>query len=96
LADRDDTARTDLAACFEAWEGYLVDGLTHTRDRGDLAPNADPRLLAMATFASLQGGLLLAKTHKDDEPLRVALDAAYAHLRTFQTTKATPRTGSSH
>jgi len=95
LADRDDTARADLAACFAAWESYLVDGLTHMRDRGDLAPNADPRRLAMATFASLQGGLLLAKTHKDVEPLGVALDAAYAHLRSFRTTKATTRTRSS-
>jgi TetR/AcrR family transcriptional regulator, transcriptional repressor for nem operon len=87
LADRDDAARTDLAACFAAWEAYLVDGLTHMKDRGDLAPNADPRQLATAAFASLQGGLLLAKTHKDVEPLRVALDAAYAHLRSFRTTK---------
>jgi len=96
LADRDDTARTDLASCFAAWEGYLVDGLTHMRDRGDLAPNADPRRLAMAAFASLQGGLLLAKTHKDVEPLRVALDAAYAHLRSFRAAEATTRTASSH
>jgi TetR/AcrR family transcriptional repressor of nem operon len=61
LADRDDAARADLAACFAAWEAYLVEGLTHMRDRGDLAPSADPRRLAMAVFASLQGGLLLAK-----------------------------------
>jgi AcrR family transcriptional regulator len=94
LADRDDTARADLAACFAAWEGYLVDGLAHMRERGGLAPNADPRRLAMATFASLQGGLLLAKTHKDVEPLRVALDAAYAHLRSFRAAKATTPTAS--
>jgi TetR/AcrR family transcriptional repressor of nem operon len=95
LADRDDAARADLAACFATWEGYLVDGLTRMRQRGDLAPNADPRQLATAVFASLQGGLLLAKTHKDVEPLRVALDAAYAHLRSFRAFKATTRTGSS-
>jgi TetR/AcrR family transcriptional regulator, transcriptional repressor for nem operon len=95
LADRDDAARADLTECFAAWEGYLVDGLTHMRDRGDLAPNADPRRLGMAVFASLQGGLLLAKTHKDAEPLRVALDAAYSHLRSFRAAKPTARTGSS-
>jgi hypothetical protein len=65
------------------------------RQRGDLAPKADPRQLAMAVFASLQGGLLLAKTHKDAEPLRVALDAAYAHLRTFRAAKPSARTGTS-
>jgi TetR/AcrR family transcriptional repressor of nem operon len=98
LADRDDTARADLAACFTTWEAYLVDGLTQMKDRGDLAPNADPRRLATAVFASLEGGLLLAKAHKDAEPLRIALDAAYAHLRSFRTataaTHATPRTNS--
>jgi TetR/AcrR family transcriptional regulator, transcriptional repressor for nem operon len=39
-------------------------------------------------LASLQGGLLLAKNHKDTEPVRIALDAAYAHLRSF---RANPR-----
>jgi TetR/AcrR family transcriptional regulator, transcriptional repressor for nem operon len=93
LADRDDAARTDLAACFTAWEDYLVDGLTRMQHRGDLVPSSDPRRLATAVFASLQGGLLLAKTHKDAEPLRVALDAAYAHLRSYRTAKTAPRTG---
>ena len=46
------------------------------RQRGDLAPNADPRRLATAVFAGLQGGLLLAKTRKDPEPLRVALETS--------------------
>ncbi|MEO6714446.1 MAG: TetR/AcrR family transcriptional regulator [Mycobacteriales bacterium] len=83
LANRDEAARGDLAACFAAWEGYLIAGLTRMKQRGDLAPHAQPRQLAIAVFASLQGGLLLAKTDKDAEPLRVALDAAYSHLRSF-------------
>jgi TetR/AcrR family transcriptional regulator, transcriptional repressor for nem operon len=95
LADRDETARADLAACFAAWEGSLIAGLTRMKRRGDLVPNADPRQLAMAVFASLQGGLLLAKTHKDVEPLRVALDAAYGHLRSFRPAKTRKGTGSS-
>ena len=40
-------------------------------------------------MASLQGGLLLAKTTRSTYPLEVALDAAIAHLRTF----ACPRVG---
>jgi TetR/AcrR family transcriptional regulator, transcriptional repressor for nem operon len=84
LADRDDDARADLAACFAAWERYLVDGLERMRLRGDLVRTADPPELATAVFASVQGGLLLSKTQKDAAPLRVALDAAYAHLRSFR------------
>lgn len=83
LADHDEHARRDLVESFAAWQGYLVDGLERMRSRGDLLPSADPEALATAVFASLQGGLLLAKTRKEARPLRIALDAALAHLRSF-------------
>ncbi|WP_067451992.1 TetR/AcrR family transcriptional regulator [Actinomadura macra] len=84
LAGRDEAARADLARCFANWERYLVAGLDSMRRRGGLVPDADPEKLATAVFASLQGGLLLAKTHRSAEPLSVALDAAFTHLRSFQ------------
>jgi len=52
--------------------------------RGDLVADADPRRLAAAVFASVQGGLLLSKTYQDPRYLRDALDATYAHLQTFR------------
>jgi TetR/AcrR family transcriptional repressor of nem operon len=87
LAARDEPARADLAQCFAIWESYLVDGLERMRKRGDLVPRARPQQLATAVFASLQGGLLLSKTMKDSAPLRVALDAALAHLRSFRSSR---------
>ncbi|MDQ3964518.1 MAG: TetR family transcriptional regulator C-terminal domain-containing protein [Actinomycetota bacterium] len=87
LADRDDAARTDLVESFAAWEGYLVDGLERMRARCELVPSADPQELATAVFAAMQGGLLLAKTRQDPEPLRIALNAALAHLRSFEAGK---------
>jgi TetR/AcrR family transcriptional regulator, transcriptional repressor for nem operon len=86
LADRDEAARAELARCFGDWQRYLVDGLERMRARGGLVPGADPRRLATAVFAGLQGGLLLSKTYKDTEPLRVALDAAFTYLRSFRPT----------
>ena len=53
------------------------------RARGELVARADPATLAAATMASIQGGLLLTQTRKNARPLRVALDAALAYLRTF-------------
>ena len=50
-----------------------------------LADTANLDDLATATMASLQGGLLLAKTTHTTRPLRTALDAALAHIRTFAT-----------
>ena len=45
------------------------------------APTADPRALALSTFAALQGGLLLTQTMESSEPLEAALDGALAALR---------------
>jgi hypothetical protein len=33
--------------------------------------------------AAIQGGLVLTQTRRDSQQLRVALDAAYAYLRSF-------------
>ncbi|GAA2215344.1 TetR/AcrR family transcriptional regulator [Nonomuraea monospora] len=84
LCGRDEAARADLERCFEILEGHLADGLASMRARGLLVAEADPRRLAMVVFAAFQGGLLLARTRQDVEPLRVALDAAYEHLRSFR------------
>ncbi len=83
LADQDEAARTDLVAAFDCWEGYLARGLERMRARGDLRAEADPAVLAAATMASIQGGRLLAQTRKDARALRLALDSAFAYLRTF-------------
>lgn len=83
LADRDEIARGQLADSFHEWQGYLAEGLARMRTRGELTQDADPATLATAILAVMQGGLVLAKTSKDAAPLRIALDAALAHLRTF-------------
>ena len=83
LAETDAVARADLAAAFERWERYLVAGLAAMQDRGDLVPDANPSEMAVATMASLQGGLLLAQAARSTQPLRIALDAALRHLRSW-------------
>jgi len=82
LADKDEAARADLVGSFDAWEGYLARGLERMRARGELVATAEPASLAEAAMASIQGGLLLTQTRKRAPPLRVALDAALAYLRT--------------
>jgi TetR/AcrR family transcriptional repressor of nem operon len=83
LAEIDPLARAKLAAAFDRWEGYLVAGLTAMRARGELIASADPRKLATATMASVQGGLLLGQAARSTEPVRIALDAAIRHLRSW-------------
>lgn len=83
LVEGDEGARVELVRSFELWESYLVAGLVAMRDRGELRSEADPTTLALATMASLQGGLLLTQTTRSTRPLEVALDSALAHLRTY-------------
>jgi len=83
LAKHDDDARLRLADGYARWEEPLRRGLERMRSEGKLRRSADPARLATATMASLQGGLLLTQTRRDTAQLRLALDAAYAYLRSF-------------
>lgn len=81
LADRSDSARSAIAACFAEWESYLVKGFTAMRTGGLIGPDADPVELAVTVMTALQGGLLLAQTTRDARPLELALDMAVAHVQ---------------
>ena len=83
MAERDEELRLALADAFSCWESFLEAGLQAMKARGVLRPEADASALADATMASVQGGYLLATTKKDIRPMSNALQAAYAHLRSF-------------
>jgi AcrR family transcriptional regulator len=83
LAEQDEDARRELAQGYDRWEEPLRRGLEAMRGFGKLRRAADPARLATATLASIQGGLLLTQTRRDPRQLRIALDAAYAYLRSF-------------
>jgi AcrR family transcriptional regulator len=85
LAETDERARRELAVGYDRWEQPLREGLEKMRGAGKLRRNADPTRLATATLAAIQGGLVLTQTRRDPEQLRIALDAAYAYLRSFAT-----------
>jgi len=87
LAETDAQARDALAASFARWEALLGAGLRSMQRRGKLRPRANPAELATATMAAIQGGLLLTQTRRDPRQLAIALDAAYAHLRTHAARK---------
>jgi TetR/AcrR family transcriptional repressor of nem operon len=85
LADHDEQARAMLADGYDRWQEPLQRGLQTMRKRGRLRPDANPALLATATLAAIQGGLVLTRARRDPGQLRIALDAALAHLRSFRT-----------
>ena len=80
LIGTDPERAAEVTAHMEHWRGLLEAGVTRLRDAGELSPDADPRALSLAVFASLQGGLLLTVTAESIEPLEAALDGALAML----------------
>lgn len=84
MAERDEELRAAIAAAFVSWESFLAAGLEVMRARGVLRPTSDPGVLAETTMAAIQGGYLLSTTKRDIRPMRNALAAAYAHLRSFR------------
>jgi TetR/AcrR family transcriptional regulator, transcriptional repressor for nem operon len=80
LANESEPARKSLAHSFAIWRDRIEQGLTRMHERGELAVSADPRELALALLAAVEGGLLLAKTTHSSRPLEIALDMAIDHV----------------
>jgi TetR/AcrR family transcriptional regulator, transcriptional repressor for nem operon len=83
LAEADEQTRNVLADAFARWEEPLRRGLRSMQERGKLDRRAQPDRLATATLAAIQGGLVLTQSRRDPSQLAVAVEAAYAHLRTY-------------
>jgi len=81
FAETDEQARRLLSDSFARWEQPLRQGLCSMKKRGKVDRTADPDRLATATLAAIQGGLVLTQTRRDPGQLAIALEAAYAHLR---------------
>ena len=86
LAETEPEARAVLAASFKRWEASIMAGLLRMHALGRLAPEANPRQLALALLAALEGGLLLAQIQRDPEPLAAGLDAMLTLIASLSTT----------
>ena len=62
LAETEPEARAMLAASFKRWEASIMAGLLRMHALGRLAPEADPRQLALAVLAALDAMLTLIAT----------------------------------
>lgn len=86
LAETEPEGRAVVAAAFKRWEASIMAGFLRMHAMGRLTPEADPRQLALATLAALEGGLLLAQIQRDTEPLAAALDAMITLIGTLSST----------
>src|SRR6266699_2036748 len=83
VAGRNEDARIQAAAGFDAWEQLLEDALERMRQRGELRADAGPAALATGLLASIEGGMVLSQARKDMTSLRVAVEAGLAHVRAY-------------
>jgi TetR/AcrR family transcriptional regulator, transcriptional repressor for nem operon len=81
VAGRNEAARLEAAAGFDAWERLLADALERMRQRGELRADASPALLATGLLASIEGGMVLSQARKDMASLRAAVEAGLGQLR---------------
>lgn len=84
LSDTDDGARRALVDAFRDWEQLLAAAFERMRDSGALGEDIDPAAMATSVMAAVQGGYLLAQLAHDSAPMRLALDMAFGHVRSFQ------------
>jgi len=80
-AGRNEAARLQAAAGFDAWERLLAGALERMRQRGELRADAQPAVLATGLLASIEGGMVLSQARQDPASLRVAVDAGLAQVR---------------
>jgi len=83
VAGRNEDARLQAAAGFDAWEQLLAGTLERMRQRGELRADAESAVLATGLLAAIEGGMALSQARRDMASLRIAVDAGITHLRTW-------------
>lgn len=81
VAGRNEDARLQAAAGFDAWERLLAGALERMRQGGELRADARPAVLATGLLASIEGGMVLSQARKDMASLRIAVEAGLAGVR---------------
>lgn len=85
LSTQSEETRGVIHRSFAAWSAVIEMSLARMKELGQLRPRAEPKALAVATLAAIQGGILLSKAARSTEPLELALDMAFAHIRRYAT-----------
>jgi hypothetical protein len=64
------------------WLSRLQAIVGQARKRGETRPGVDPKAVATAIVASLEGALMMSLLHRNDEPLRIVQLRLIRYLET--------------
>jgi len=79
-----------ISTLIAEWTAHLERGVRRMQDAGEMRADAEPRRLAAALLAAVQGGLLLAQIERASWPLEAAIDNAFAGLTALRPVASTP------
>lgn len=69
MSEHDEAFRQRIHGIFQDWIVALQDTLEELQKRENRFPGADPKQLAVAMVAAIEGGILLMKSCRDPHPL---------------------------
>ncbi len=84
LSDESEAFRGPLAAAYRRLSGAFAGLLERARRQGELRAEADPAALSEFLVASIEGGILLGRVHREAAVLAAVLRTAEAHLWSFR------------
>jgi AcrR family transcriptional regulator len=91
LSDTDDGLRMSLSQAFRAWSDAIRGALGRLQANGLISDEADLDALTTITLSAIQGGLLLSKTSRDADQLRLALSGVLAQLKAHRPKRSAGR-----
>ncbi len=83
LSDIHDGFRQRIQEILTTWRKQISGALSRAQANGQLARNVQLDRLAEFIIAGIEGGILLAKTHKDLTVLEGCLDELKKHIRMY-------------
>ena len=84
ITPEEELLRQDLVLLFEVVRNKLASFFLREKASGRLDSSADEEALAEFCIASIQGGMLMGKLRRDAATVRVAVDHALHHLKSFR------------
>ena len=77
LADQNERFRDRLEVIFQSWKNRFSACLAEAQERGELAVNLDPNMLADFILAAWEGAILRTKVMKSSDSIRNFIDILF-------------------
>lgn len=82
MADRDRSYTEILNSVFDSWVSRLRDVMVEGQQAGEIRDDLAPDDLARLTVATIEGGIMMSRLKKDEEPMKHCIDSLRGMLAT--------------